>query len=568
MMQFIKLPRLLLLGLILLASDGMAWAQEQSRWDMILPDGRLGFGSEGLPIPDPTPTNGVSPRTVQLLGEELARSGQDVSRRVELTKELGLTHRAEASPFIEKSLRDASPLVRAEAAKALRESQLTELLPQLKALLSDPEPFVVRTAVVSGAAMGDAEFATTGLSHADAGVRIAAMRSASSPRHADAIAAAFPSLSPQLRIEAVKSLGRTGASSHSSLVASLLDEGIAEKVAALDALGAMKATDQLNRALPRLEDAHPSVRRAAILALQGMAPEDVRQARSIEMLSDSDYSVRTAAAEILRLNPTPAAVEPLVEQLSIDYQLLHDATRGALVAIGAPTIPAAGRLLDDADPRRQEDGSYLLGTLKSDEAIQRHIDLLKSPDWRVVAQAAWSLGSIGNPAARDPVGKLAARAATDWKASNEQAGAAIDAFRNAIIAAVQLGYPSIVEDTRKVIPDKLNQPSAIRSAALWAWGMMGDPKDSATVGRIFGIYRDIEDGMDVKIEGIKALGNLRVGSSASNLLNILSPSGDSLATWIATWSYNRITGEDRPFDAGEAPWSPSLSIMDLTPAAR
>src|SRR5205814_9352821 len=107
-----------------------------------------------------------------------------------------------------------------------------------------------------------------------------------------------------------------------------------------------------------------------------------RQARAIQMLSDTDPTVRQAAAEVLTPVPSPAALEALVAQLGESYRRLHEATRQALIHPRDPSvrdavIQIAAKMLDDPDPRRREDASFVLGHLHSDAAIQRHIELLQ-----------------------------------------------------------------------------------------------------------------------------------------------------------------------------------------------
>ena len=62
-------------------------------------DGKLGFGSEGLPIPAAIPKNMSTPRTAQLLGEALETEASE-PRRVQLIHELGLTGQPGAVPAL------------------------------------------------------------------------------------------------------------------------------------------------------------------------------------------------------------------------------------------------------------------------------------------------------------------------------------------------------------------------------------------------------------------------------------------------------------------------------------
>src|SRR5690606_26233690 len=95
---------------------------------------------------------------------------------------------------IARAMQDPSPLVRAAAAAAAAEGTLTGLIAPMKELLKDSDASVVSAAITAGNSLGDTGFATAGLEHADPMVVITAMRAASTPEHANAIAMKLPSL--------------------------------------------------------------------------------------------------------------------------------------------------------------------------------------------------------------------------------------------------------------------------------------------------------------------------------------------------------------------------------------
>ena len=91
------------------------------------------------------------------------------------------------------------------------------------------------------------------------------------------------------------------------------------------------------------------------------------------------------------------AAEGLIDQLQEELhragiEVAHRHER--LLVCEGPAVPAAQALLSDANPRRREDGSYILGHLKSDAGLEAHIALLNDSDVPVATQAAMSLGQI------------------------------------------------------------------------------------------------------------------------------------------------------------------------------
>src|SRR5439155_8565362 len=170
---------------------------------------------------------------------------------------------------------------------------------------------------------------------------------------------------------------------------------------------------------------HPTVRREATVAIAELIDEPARQAKAIQMLGDADPTVREAAAKVLTPMPSTQALAALVEQLNEAYVPLHEALRQALVhpgddAIRRATIDRAAEMLSDANPRRREDASYVLGGLHSNAAIEKHVALLlwdpKNPakaDWPLIAQAAESMGFTGEASLAVPPLMILIKAAPD-----------------------------------------------------------------------------------------------------------------------------------------------------------
>jgi len=526
----------------------------------------LPYGMEGLNIPKAVEKNATSSRTVELLAQAAAASDASVTRRVQLVRDIGACKLSAGLKYVETAMGDPDPLVRGTAAQAAAVIGDASATKPLQKLLADPEPEVRREAILAGATLGDPSFAAAGLKETDELVLRGALNAASTPEHAKQIAARFDGLSPMLKTSALDALGRIGDASQASIAAGQLGGSIPHKVAAIRALGQMKATAQVERVLKMLGDPHPTVRREAVDALSGVASVEVQQQQAIAMLGDEDRSVRHSAAKLLGAVPTADAVDALVKQLYEDYRPLHKAARDALVATGDPSVPAAVKLLDDSDARRREDGSYVLGKLKSDSGLERHIALMDDKDWGVVTQVANSLGEIGRKEAIPPLAKLAARGPTlrDEVKDPKDYGA-YSACEQSIVACGKLGHSAILPAIKPLIPFDEFQSGALRGAAVYAFGLLGDASDP-TCATMMGLYPNPKEGENVKFESFKAAGHLNYKPALGLFSKWDSEqmiSSSPNLRWIAHWSYERISGQTVPYTPPETSWTPDVAISDL-----
>ncbi len=281
----------------------------------------------------------------------------------------------------------------------------------------------------------------------------------------------------------------------------------------------------------------------------------------MDALQDPDTTVRCAAADVLRNSPTPTAIHLLQDQLKFD-QALRFAARNALVAIGQTALPAAIDLLHDADADRRVDGSYILGQLRNSDSLSDHLALLSDSNWSVVAQAADSLGRIGQGHAGNAllgvVKKLPQMLADNDKA---QAELEIHAVANAIVAAGLVGYSPIVKATLPLIPQG-QAPDEIRRASIYAYGLLGDRTDDQTSEELLGIIYDQYEAPDVKAEAIKALGNLRVESRLAELKAISESELNLQLRWLANWAYDRIAGQQTPLQIPTISSAQQVCIAD------
>jgi HEAT repeat protein len=541
----------------------------------------LPYGTASLDIPCQPRVNQTSSRTVALLGEALRREGISPPRRVEIVRDLAACQLRAALPYIVTAMADREAMVRAEAARAVAATaaeapaatDAVSVLPALKRLLADRSPDVRREAILAGTALGDPSFALAGLTDAEPGVVLSALRAARTDDHARIIAAKLVSWPPSLRVEALRALGRSGSAQHTDAIAVQLSGPLEIKVAALEVLGTMRATTQLRAVQGLLTDAHPSARRAAVAAMAGVGSIQEQHAVVRRVLSDpggdADATVREAAVRLLSLHPGAQMTPLLAGQLSTDYGPLHEAVRDALVAAAAngvsDVVPLATALLVDANPRRQQDASYLLGRLRSDESLGKHIALLRHKDLEVVAQAAWSLGEIGSsdagPALTDVVIRTAplAQSLGDRRESANQASRACEA---AIVAIGRIDHRPALAQIKPLIMSNGSRSNLVRAAAVWAFGVLGEPSDDQACQLFLRFYADPYESQLVKFEGLKAMGNLRYLPALPGLESIRRSEPSNPLRWAAASAHDRITGAQTPYEPPPITWSADVSRED------
>lgn len=542
---------------ILFCNAGVSWAQE------VYPDGIMPYGRDFLTIPEVEFWNNTSPRTVELLGRAFD-AGETVPRRVELVRDLGACKLPVALPYLIKAMAEPDALVRAEAARSSGMIGDASILPTLRTLLDDSDESVRREVIVAGAILKDEAIVLEGLKSDDPVTLGTSLTRAFSPAHATAIVARLQNLPPVRQVQAIVALGRIGSAQHEDAVVGFLPASVPLKVAALTSLGKMKATKKLAEVEAYLNDMHPTVRREALRALAGVAPVDVRQKWAIEKLSDTDIPIRTVAAVLLTANPTGDAVVPLIAQLSVDDQPLHEAALAALVSTGAASIPAIVNLMDDADSARQIDALYVLWKLKSDAALEKQIALAGGADWPVSAAAARALSAASRSEAIPILSKLALSALQSQTGqASEQARGRFDAIQWGIIGCGALNHPDIVAPLMPLLPQFETQPSEWRAALCWA---IGATQQTQYASALMGIPGNQKDQESVKIEAIKAMGNMR-HKPAIGLTGTWS-TGDVVARspvlrYITHWAHSRITGENIPFIPIRLPWDADVSIRDV-----
>jgi HEAT repeat protein len=521
----------------------------------------LDFGTAGLDIAPAVEAVTVAPRTITLIGDALAR--ETGSRRLRLARDLGECRSPLALPYLLKLLADPEPAMRAQAVESAGKLGDRSALPALRPLLNDPNAAVRREAVLACAALGDENVVSNALADSDVAVVAAALRVSTTSEHGDTIARRVGDLPRELRPQAIRRLGEIGTAAHAKTIARFLSSDTAARIAAVDALARLRSAEHDGAVVTLLGDKHPGVRRAATAALSSLTTGEVRRTQAIAMLRDADPGVRQAAAELFVTQPSAEAVPLLVEQFDNGDEPLRLAARDALVAAKEAAVAPAVELLADPDPRRREDGSYVLGHLRSDAALATHIAMLDDADWLVVAQAAWSLGQIGRAEAAEPLAALVKRIPpTAGLLPREQQRA----FSEAVIAVARLSHRPAAADLARLIielaPNAQRGPAPrLRAACAWGFGILGTANDTATCDALLGTVDEFLEQREAKVEAVKALGHLRYAPAATQLKRISETSLDPELRWMACWSYERVTGSPTPYVPPRQTVSPNLSIV-------
>ena len=542
----------------------------------------LDWGSEGLEFPPIVMINGHTPRTAQLLGAAYSNE-KLVWKRAQYTAELGLAAQQAGAVYLAEAMTDPSPLVRSEAARAAAMINDASLLPEVESLLRDESAQVRREAVLAAARLARAHNNPStaidrGLDDAQAQVVAAALEAAWAPRHAPEIARRVASLPDELKADAALALGRLKAVDQAAAILPLLKGNVLQRSAAVRALGAMGSSAHVDSLLSMLKDPHPTVRREAIAAFAQAADAAPRQARAMEMLGDSDLTVREAAARVLTPAPSPDTLAPLAAQLEQPYAPLHDAAREALVhpanqQVQTAVSALASEMLTHVNPRRREDASYILGRLRSDSSFDQHVELLQwnsedlsATDWLVVAQAAESAGLILDQRAVEPLMTLV-QPAPDVVADApaQQRNHMSLAMTNALVALARLQHKPALDEAVRIIqldPQGIS-PTSLRAAAAFAIGALGEPGQVPRGVSLLQIYDSVYEGRQTKFEALKALGNLRHKPSAAGLLRVAESSPAPDMRWIAHWAYEQTSEKRVPYTPPSQLDVAPVSVSDL-----
>ncbi len=519
-----------------------------------------------LVAPAATTVLTVQPRTIELIDQTI-RAETDLPRRIELIADFGRCPVPAAASVLNRLLADPDPRVRATAIRSLVAIQSADVA-SLKKLLTDPSPLVRRELVIAKLA----EAIVAGVKDADPAIRAAAVSVSVNEATDRAIADQLVALDAPLQALATRTLGlRKAAGASQAIVPLLNSDNVLVRVAAIEALASI-GTIELPQIEPQLAHAHSAVRAAATLAAMNL-PAESRMKIATRSVADKDFSVRVPAARLLGTLPDPASAPLLLPQLAAGYNPLRMASREALVAIAqanakvaAVVIPPAAALLNDPDADRRVDGSFVLGKLKSKEGLVAHIALLDDAEWKVVEQAAVSLGLVGDDSAGP---KLVEAALRSTKIAGDADQAIVTqqftAGEQAVLSAAMLKYTPVIQATKQFYMVK-TAPGGVRQASVYALGVLGKPDEVfAGVKGLLGRMNDIEESTIVVAEGIKALGNGMVKSALPQLEKIRKDAQAADYQYAAHLGIGRINGTNDPFTQPDVTEEAETSIRATVP---
>jgi HEAT repeat protein len=520
----------------------------------------------GNDAPPALAVNQTPPRTVELLIAALAEK-PPTARRIELLRDLGASMRPEAVSTLVQTLSDQELSVRCAAAAALGALGEKSALAILSKASGDPEA-EMRIAVLRAAGrLGDTSLSDRALQDADERVFVAACALARTGD--ETIVSRLTSLSVGPRCVALRTLGSHRYAPAVQVISSeLKSDSVAVVVASIHALAQIGVAPAGLEIQQFLNHAHPTVRRAALDATMRLCDPATQRSAAKAALGDGDWSVRAAAVNIFAAHPDVAVLPQLLDQLPIADATLHASARRAIVSTAtddlSACIAAATRLLHDADPRRREDGSFLLGELKNDAMLDVHMKLLDDPDSRVVRQVARSLGQIGAKPAAGELIKLAAR----FKPGDESVALDanhISAIAEAFIACGRLGEKSALPLANKLIPEKLSTPVEIRVACIWTAGVLADAADDDTASRLITVLNDNSpfEVEQARIEAARALANQHRLASLETLRREGATHPLASLRFACHQAADALENTQTAYHPPEAPYVPDTQIQAL-----
>ncbi|GIW77536.1 MAG: hypothetical protein KatS3mg104_2599 [Phycisphaerae bacterium] len=486
----------------------------------------------------------VNPRTVEMIGQAL-RITKDVPTRARWVADLGRCPVPQARILLQKLLSDPDPLIRSGAIHALRHHPQTE--PEiLIGLLDDPSPLVRQELIRSGLSQA----IVRGVQDNDPAVRTAALGRSVDVSTDQAILQQLPELDPTLQVLGIRTLARRGYEPCVPVITGLLNsESVAVRVSALEGLCELRAItrEQIDA---QLKHAHSSVRVAAVRASRVLNESD-RTTVARTGLSDPDVSVRAESAR-LEVTGDSSWVSIYFDQLSVGYRPLREASRDALVrlagvdsAVFKMVVDRSIALLTDSDPHRRIDGSYLLGQLRSNAGLEKHLRLLEDDDWRVVDQAVRSMGLIKDPRTGEALIRVIQRAMDEKNVSSpDQVGPRFSAAEQAILSCVELNHVPVLQTTASFNLRRTAQTS-VRTASVYALGRLGTSEQVfSSLRALLSRVADPEESPTVVIEAIKSMGNARVSEAVPVLEKIRQDQNlSSDYQYAAHLALARIRGE-------------------------
>ena len=207
-----------------------------------------------------------------------------------------------------------------------------------------------------------------------------------------------------MRIQALRYLkGSEGEGITAALAARLKDTEPGVRRAAAEALGGLKAHDQLQPLCHALRDADLQTAGAAIGALVAIGdPGAVKHL--VQVLKDESEFARRAAVEVLNEVATPEAIEDLVQSLQDEDWWVRVRAADALGALGGDrVVDAILKLVRSEDVFVRRYAVEILNAIPSERSVPALVEALNDGDWWVRERAVDALGKSADTRAVAPL---------------------------------------------------------------------------------------------------------------------------------------------------------------------
>jgi HEAT repeat protein len=547
-----------LLLILLLLRTGVALAQ----------DDKLPFGVDQLATPPQRREITVSPRTIELLSSQWSRE-PTAAAQADVVRDLGETQSLQALPALFEAIKHPEEIVRAEAARSLGKIKSPECASVLIKAMDDASPLVRREVVIAAAECSAQQAVSRGLSDADESVCLSAIARARA-QDAKALMQLIEGTRIRLQIQSIRRLTACGVAVPVELLHKLMleDSPLAVRIAAIEAMQHQK----LPPTQPQLDDLARSNEPELHLATADWVRTcgDVRQRESLagQLLSNESIAMRAAGLALVQSAPSVKLTQLVLAQMERDDLLLITSAADALLAIATENRESvekiAGELLVSKDWRVRAQASRMLGMLRSGAAMESHVALLRDTEPRVVEVAVAFLPATQSAAAVDAVASFLAVKVTDVDALRSRD----DPMPARIVKAgfLSLGKAravSALPACKAVISQKAVFPASVRCAAIWASGVIVEPAGSQDMIAACATFADdpLED-ESVRLESVKALGNLRAPGTEPAMRALLDSGQTHRLRWLANWALGRVSSAPAFVDV-PARVSPDLLLQDI-----
>jgi HEAT repeat protein len=299
------------------------------------------------------------------------------------------------------------------------------------------------------------------------------------------------------------------------LVPMLQDPSIRARVNTILALAALQGTAAAVEWLPTIHElaqGDAQSRSTAAFAL-GKLPLAQSEDLLVPLLRDPELDIRCESAKALGLVGTPRVIPALVEALAGQAELRRQARKsiGKIARRhGEATVQEVARMAVEAkSPDIRSEMGDVLGRLRSPEAVEPLLKLLKDPEWRV----RWKVLKAFHRLTRHiPLPENARLALLDY-AHDELAG-----------------YRESLEISRTVVPNPPDEPGRLLAMALAEDRLNIQERVFRMLGILCGhdqmlaVYQKLQSGDSrLRADALEALDSLAPKQIGRELLELLEP---------------------------------------------